>query len=335
MSLVIHVANITFHITGEDFLKALTPVEKKLLRPFIVKGRALRHSIVTNIKIIGGSPPKKNNKIGYSLINKIRPFFPADIDKRLVESQWQFIENLGFYLSDKEAKKIANYLRDRDNRNKIVIGGSSLLFFNKEERRCDIILRQPTSKERRWAYTLNTLRLLLRIVLNSENEGMLLHASSVENEGYGYAFIGRGDSGKSTAARLLKPQRILSDDTTVIRHNDNAYELFANPWWNPDKDITIKYPQRSVPFKAAFFIKKAKKTSLKRMNYKKALCALIHRDSVCQQTGFFDNKIGIRNFYLFSLRFMRDIPVFELRIKKERSFKSKFKKLVNRYLQNG
>lgn len=335
MGFVINVASIPFYITGEDFLKALTTVEKKLLRPFIVKGRAPAHSIVTNIKIIGRIPCNKNNKIGYSLINKIRPFFPSDIDKRLVKSQQQFIESLGFYLSDKEIKKIGDYLRGRNNHNKIVIGWSSLLFFNKETRRCNIFLKKASYEERRWAYNLNILRLLLRMIFNSEGKGMLLHASSVEEKGYGYIFIGRGSSGKSTAARLLKPQRILSDDTTVIRKKNNVYELFANPWWNPDKDIKIKYPQQPVPLKAAFFIKKAKKTSLKMVSYKKALCALIYGDSICQQAGFFDNKIGIRNFYLFSLKLVKDIPVFELCVKKDHSFKDKFQKLVNRYFQNG
>jgi len=231
--------------------------------------------------------------------------------------------------------RLRGILKENSDGNKIIADNNSLLVFDKTSNHCNVYLKRSNRQERHWPYNLHILRLLLRMVINSSNNGALLHASSLEYNGDGYIFIGRGGSGKSTVARLLEPQRILSDDVTVIRKNINRYELFANPWWNYDKDIKIELPQKPATLKAVFFINKANKTSFKRLSYKKALREMMYGDAIFQQAGFFDNKSGIRSFYLFSLNLIKDIPMFELSVKKDRFFHDRFQEFISSYFQEG
>jgi hypothetical protein len=133
----------------------------------------------------------------------------------------------------------------------------------------------------------------------------------------------------------LAPWRILSDETAVIRKGENGYELFANPWWNLNDGIDIKVSQRPAILKAIFFIRKARKTRLKKMNYNKAFLSLIFGDSPFQQAACIDNKSGIRSFYLLASELVKEMPVFELFVKKDRYFKDRFQELLSSHLRDG
>ena len=134
---------------------------------------------------------------------------------------------------------------------------------------------------------------------------------------------------------MLKPDRVLSDEATVIRKLNNVYKIFSNPWWNGDNVMNIKInnPHKPAQLKAIFFITKSKKTNLRSLKFKEALAMLIYRDRSFQQAGFCDNKIGIKEFYIFSQDLLRTIPAFELNIKRGARFKKDFAVLLNQHFE--
>jgi hypothetical protein len=336
MSRIINIAGTAIHITGEAFFKKLAPLEKRLLGPFIFNARAVVDDVYVTIRVINDrySPPR-HKTIPLSVINTMRSLFPSNTDNRYGQPFTRHIRDLCLNLNNRELAGLRSILKKDGDGNKVIADNNSLLIFDRTADRYKIFLRKGNRQEQRWPYNLYVLRLLLRMSFTSANSGIMLHASSVELDGRGYAFIGRGGAGKSTVARLLSPQRILSDDITVIRPNGNRHELFANPWWTYDKEISIKQAHKPVTLKALFFIRKAAETSLKRMTKKDALKELIYGDAVFQQAGFYDNKAGIKSFYLFSSRLVEDIPIFELYVKNDRSFKDRFRELIDPHIQDG
>lgn len=65
-------------------------------------------------------------------------------------------------------------------------------------------------------------------------ETLLIHASSVRKDGYGYAFIAKSGTGKSTHTGLwiknISHCDLLNDDNPIIRIIDNVPYLYGSPW---------------------------------------------------------------------------------------------------------
>ena len=62
----------------------------------------------------------------------------------------------------------------------------------------------------------------------------LFHSAVVEHDGYGYMFLGKSGTGKSTHARLwlenIVKTTLLNDDNPVVRVFDNEIRVFGSPW---------------------------------------------------------------------------------------------------------
>ena len=62
----------------------------------------------------------------------------------------------------------------------------------------------------------------------------LFHSAVVEHDGYGYMFLGKSGTGKSTHARLwlknIENTTLLNDDNPVVRVFDNEIRVFGSPW---------------------------------------------------------------------------------------------------------
>ena len=349
MSSLINIAEIPILIKNRGFLSSLRPAELDLLSPFIRSGGGAvlkEKPFLANIKIIancGGSTKKLTGNA--EVFKKINSIFPDDnggqFKKKIFNPSLKKI--LLFYLAENKLrrKRLANLLESDADYNKMIVGNYSFLIFDKKYRRFDLyysLSDLPQSQEpifSKFPYNLNVLRLLVRAVFNSSADGAILHASCVERNGLGYAFVGPGNSGKSTVVKMLHPDRILSDDTAIIRKINNAYKIYPTPWWNSYNGVNIKEPASPARLKAVFFIRKAKKTEMRRLGHKESLSMLIYGDNEFQQTGFLDNKTGIKNFYLFSQQLIGDIPFFQLEIRKGHSFRKEFYSLVRDYLKNG
>lgn len=92
----------------------------------------------------------------------------------------------------------------------------------------------------------------ITIVILSQGGGFVIHASSVADDGFGYIFAGRPNSGKSTMARLSADKEILCDDFSIVKKVNNQFRVFPSPFWGSvqpaGKDVGESYPIKGIYF---------------------------------------------------------------------------------------
>ncbi|MDP2924683.1 MAG: hypothetical protein Q8O30_13380 [Candidatus Omnitrophota bacterium] len=335
MNLLLKIANIKILIKdGKSFLKLLSPVETTLLRSFIisesVRGSVKKRFFSVTIKYVPASKqPITFQRPDYK---RIEIFF-SPFDKRCKE-----------YINSLAKKNLYSILKNINIKpdlamhhvgyNKIIITHYAFLIFNYKSYSCSIYYADPSDLHIKRTYIIDTLKLLMRLILNSKRNGVLIHASSMEYKGKGYVFIGRGRSGKSTIIKMLNSDRVLSDDATIILNVNGDYRVYSTPWWNEDADLEVQKPIIPSSLKAIFFIKKSNKIKIQRLNYKESLFSFIYKDAEFQQAGFIDNKTGIKNYYLFIQRLICHVPVFKFEVKKIPRVQEEFDKLIDNYFKN-
>jgi len=344
MSVETRIADINLSIRGKDFVNNLTSIERKLLKPFIVKdahNADVTNNIITvNVECIENFNPTKRCKADPELVDLIKSYFCYKDNEDFEIFFNGFVKDvLTPYILEEPSnqEKLKLLLKDNTNGNKIILQKRSFIVYDTHRECYEAFYRQPDNmfeQNRLWPYNLDIFRLLFRMILNSKKDGIILHASSIEQDGNGYVFVGPGNSGKSTAVRMLEPDKILSDDMTVIRRVEKTYKIYPNPWWNGKGEVSINNPESSAVLKAIFFIEKSEKTSMKKLNYKEALSTLIYGDRSFQQAGFFDNQYGVKDFYLFAQELVNNIQAFKLNIRKGMEFKEEFYKLLYIYSKN-
>lgn len=83
-------------------------------------------------------------------------------------------------------------------------------------------------------FGLNNALMLIFAFAGSKRETLLIHASLVRQNGYGYAFIAKSGTGKSTQVsmwlRYLKGCDLMNDDNPIIRIIDGEAYIFGSPW---------------------------------------------------------------------------------------------------------
>lgn len=82
---------------------------------------------------------------------------------------------------------------------------------------------------------------------------MLLHASVLEYEGNGYAFLGRSGTGKSTHTRLwlehLPNVRVINGDKPILEQKDGFFYAYGTPWQGKEGwGCKAKAPLRGLCF---------------------------------------------------------------------------------------
>jgi hypothetical protein len=102
---------------------------------------------------------------------------------------------------------------------------------------------------------------------------VLIHASVVEKDRKGYAFLGKSGTGKSTHSslwlRYVEGTELLNDDNPAIRiEEDESVYVYGTPW----SGKTPCYKNRRVPLKAFVRLEQA---PVNRFTWKKGVDALI------------------------------------------------------------
>ena len=76
--------------------------------------------------------------------------------------------------------------------------------------------------------------MLIFAFAGSRQQTLLIHASLVKNNGYGYAFIAKSGTGKSTQVsmwlRYIPGCELMNDDNPIIRIIDGEPWIFGGPW---------------------------------------------------------------------------------------------------------
>ena len=84
------------------------------------------------------------------------------------------------------------------------------------------------------SFGLNNALMLIFAFAGSKIDTLLVHASLVRQNGYGYAFIAKSGTGKSTQVsmwlRYLKGCDLMNDDNPIIRIIDGKAFIYGSPW---------------------------------------------------------------------------------------------------------
>lgn len=105
-------------------------------------------------------------------------------------------------------------------------------------------------------------------------DGLSLHASMVEKDGYAVLFVGPSGMGKSTQARLWQQYQdaeIINGDSPTIYEKDGEWFAAGIPW--DGKDQIFK--QRNLPIKAVIVLQQAKENKIEKLSPMKAMATLL------------------------------------------------------------
>ena len=84
------------------------------------------------------------------------------------------------------------------------------------------------------SFGLNNALMLIFAFAGSRHDTLLIHASLVRQNGYGYAFIAKSGTGKSTHVSLwlrhLPGCDLMNDDNPIVRIIDGEAYIFGGPW---------------------------------------------------------------------------------------------------------
>lgn len=124
-------------------------------------------------------------------------------------------------------------------------------------------------------FSLNSVLMLMYASATAAKNTLLMHASVTMNNGYGYIFLGKSGTGKSTHSQLwinnIEGCDLLNDDNPVIRvMEDGSVEVFGTPW----SGKTPCYRNLHVPVGAIVDLHQAKENKIRRLSLFEAYAAL-------------------------------------------------------------
>ena len=130
-----------------------------------------------------------------------------------------------------------------------------------------------TPRERR--YALDTALMLQYAFASSKRDTLLLHASTVEQDGTGYLFLGKSGTGKSTHSRLwiehIPGSELINDDNPIIRIEDKKAYVYGSPW----SGKTSCYRNRKIPVGGIIRLRQAPKNRITHMTGLQAYATLL------------------------------------------------------------
>lgn len=115
---------------------------------------------------------------------------------------------------------------------KDIIGADCcLLITNKDFSDCRCALNGNYNMR---SFGLNNALMLIYAFAGAYKQTLLIHASLVRNNNFGYAFIAKSGTGKSTQVsmwlRHIEGSDLMNDDNPIIRNIDNEFWIFGSPW---------------------------------------------------------------------------------------------------------
>jgi|GEM_PF-398522 len=149
------------------------------------------------------------------------------------------------------------------------------------------------------------LNQVLMIILLSRSKGVMLHACGIDDEGYGYLFLGNSTHGKSTIARLWSENQatVLNDDRIIVREKDGELWMYGTPWHGDFEEVSSK----GLLIQELFFLRHGRRNSAVPKEGEKAVSMLLTR---CFPP-FWDKK-GTDYTIGFCHLIARKIPIYEL-----------------------
>lgn len=124
-------------------------------------------------------------------------------------------------------------------------------------------------------FGLNNVMMLTYAFAGSLHDTLLIHASLVKHLGYGYAFIAKSGTGKSTHTslwmRYIPDCDLMNDDNPVVRVIDGKPYIYGSPW----SGKTPCYRNVKAPLGAITRIDRAPANSIERLRPVEAFTSVL------------------------------------------------------------
>lgn len=124
-------------------------------------------------------------------------------------------------------------------------------------------------------FGLNNVMMLTYAFASSLHDTLLIHASLVRHQGYGYAFIAKSGTGKSTHTslwmRYIPDCDLMNDDNPVVRVIDGKPYIYGSPW----SGKTPCYRNVKAPLGAITRIDRAPANSIERLRPVEAFTSVL------------------------------------------------------------
>lgn len=147
-----------------------------------------------------------------------------------------------------------------------------LLQTNKEFSDCRCALNG--NKDMR-SFGITNALMIVYAFAGSFQQTLLIHASTILNNGYGYAFIAKSGTGKSTHTQLwikhIPGSELMNDDNPIVRVVGDQAFIYGSPW----SGKTPCYRQIKAPLGAITRIDRASKNSIEKLSPIEAFASLL------------------------------------------------------------
>lgn len=139
-----------------------------------------------------------------------------------------------------------------------------------------------------------------------KHNGMMLHSSCVEKDGFAYLFSARSGTGKSTHTHLwlknLTGTRIINDDKpALICENDTWYACGTPFSGKTNENLDVKIPVRAITF-----LHRSEKNEVKRIPAIQAVGMLLEQTIKPADRSLAESMLDLVD------KLLREIPVFSL-----------------------
>lgn len=139
-----------------------------------------------------------------------------------------------------------------------------------------------------------------------KHNGMMLHSSCVEKDGFAYLFSARSGTGKSTHTHLwlknLEGTRIINDDKPALVYDDGNWYACGTPFsGKTDENLDVKIPVRAITF-----LHRSETNSVKRISPVQAVSLLIEQTIKPADRTLAESMLEKVDILL------REVPVFSL-----------------------
>ena len=148
----------------------------------------------------------------------------------------------------------------------------ALLICDKDFRTCSCALNGSLNMQ---SFGLNNALMLTMAFAGSRRDTVLIHASLVRNNNYGYAFIAKSGTGKSTHVSLwlcfIPDCDLMNDDNPIIRLINGTPYIYGSPW----SGKTPCYRKVKARLGAITQIARARENSIERLSVVNAFATLL------------------------------------------------------------
>lgn len=128
-------------------------------------------------------------------------------------------------------------------------------------------------------FCLNNCIMLLFSIITASKDTIIMHASVIENEDEGFAFLGKSGTGKSTHSNLwlqhIPNSSLLNDDNPIIRIINEEVYIYGTPW----SGKTPCYKSRRVKLKAIIRLEQAPNNNIEKLNLLKSYASILSSTS--------------------------------------------------------